>query len=64
MAVKEDKAKKNISAAIKVLIGMVFLGLGVFSIIKWWSFVVALFKGSCGLFFILAGIILLAIAKE
>lgn len=61
---KDVAVANNISKFIKVVIGIVFLGVGVFAIIQWWDFLIALFKGSCGLFFILAGIIFLAIARE
>jgi hypothetical protein len=48
----------------KVILGLVFLGLGVFAIINWWGNLLLVVKGCIGLFLILAGIITLAIAKE
>jgi polyferredoxin len=64
---QEDKAeaKKNIAAtALKVLIGLTLLVLGGLALFSWWPELMVIFKGSIGLFLILAGIITLAIAKE
>ena len=56
--------KKIISTIFKVLLGLVFLVLGVLAIVAWWRELLVLVKGCVGLFLILAGIITLAIAKE
>ena len=61
---KAEKVKKIISTLFKVLLGIVFLVLGVAAILRWWKALLLLIKGSIGLFLILAGIITLAIAKE
>ena len=61
---KQENGKKKISAVIKVILGLICLGLGIFVIMNWWGFLVNLFKGSFGLFLIIAGIIFLAIARE
>ncbi|MFA5310754.1 MAG: hypothetical protein WC355_00315 [Candidatus Omnitrophota bacterium] len=66
---KEEKCccvqgKKVISTILKVILGLVFLGLGVAAILRWWPALLMIIKGSIGLFLILAGIITLAIAKE
>jgi hypothetical protein len=64
---KEEKkvdVKKVISTIFKVILGLVFLALGVLAILAWWKDLLALVRGGIGLFLILAGVITLAIAKE
>jgi len=56
--------KKIFWTVFKVILGLVFLALGVLAIMKWWGDLLAVVRGCIGLFFILAGIITLAIAKE
>ncbi|MCX5697055.1 MAG: hypothetical protein NTU54_03655 [Candidatus Omnitrophica bacterium] len=56
--------KKTMSTILKVLLGLVFLALGVLAIIRWWGDLLTLIKGGIGLFLLLAGVITLAIAKE
>jgi len=57
-------AKKIFWTLFKVILGIVFLGLGALAIFKWWSDLIVVVRGCIGLFLILAGIITLAIAKE
>jgi len=64
---KEEKrldAKKVFSTFFKVVLGLIFLGLGAMAILKWWKELLMIIKGCIGLFLILAGVITLAIAKE
>lgn len=66
---KEEKCccvqgKKVIATVLKVILGLVFLGLGVMAILRWWKLLLMIIKGCIGLFLILAGVITLAIAKE
>jgi hypothetical protein len=66
---KEDKCccaqgSKIFSTLLKVVLGLVFLGLGVVAILRWWKLLLMIAKGCVGLFLILAGVITLAIAKE
>ncbi len=61
---KNDNGKKIVSTIFKVFLGLVFLTLGAWLVYKGWAYLLGLIKGSVGLFFILAGIITLAIAKE
>ena len=63
---QEEKAdaKKIISTIFKVLLGLVFLALGVMAIVVWRYNLWALIKGCIGPFLVLAGVITLAIAKE
>ena len=61
---QKSDPKKILPMALKVVLGLVFLGLGVFAIMRWNQHLLVLIKGGIGLFFILVGIITLAIAKE
>jgi hypothetical protein len=61
---KKVEATKIISTIFKVILGLVFLGLGALAIFVWWRDLVDVIKGCIGPFLILAGIITLAIAKE
>jgi hypothetical protein len=47
-----------------VVLGLVFLVLGVAAIARWWRLLLMIIKGCVGLFLLLAGVITLAIAKE
>lgn len=61
---KKTDVKKIFGTLLKVVLGLVFLGLGV---ALWWAwrgdFLIVL-KGCLGPFLLLAGVITLAIAKE
>jgi uncharacterized membrane protein len=61
---KKVDVKKIISTIFKVILGLVFLVLGVLAIIKWLPQLLSVIKGCIGLFLILAGLITLAIAKD
>jgi hypothetical protein len=61
---KKENAKNVLSTIFKVILGLAFLAFGAWLVLKGWGYLLALIKGSVGLFFILAGIITLAIAKE
>ncbi|PIP20803.1 MAG: hypothetical protein COX40_02795 [Candidatus Omnitrophica bacterium CG23_combo_of_CG06-09_8_20_14_all_40_11] len=61
---KKVDAKKILWTIFKVILGLVFLALGVGAIIKWLPDLLAVVRGCIGLFLVLAGIITLAIAKE
>ncbi len=61
---KKGDAKKVLSTIFKVILGLVFLLLGVYAIMVWWTDLTVVFRGCIGLFAILAGLITLAIAKE
>ncbi len=58
------EGSKIISTLFKVVLGLVFLALGVWAIIGWFESLKIVFQGCVGLFLVLAGIITLAIAKE
>jgi len=61
---KKVDVKKIFWTIFKVILGLVFLGLGALAIYKWWGNLLVVVSGCIGLFLILAGIITLAIAKE
>jgi hypothetical protein len=58
------QGSKAFSTFLKVVLGLVFLGLGAMAILRWWKLLLMIVKGCVGLFLILAGVITLAIAKE
>ena len=62
--VKKGESSKILSTLFKVVLGLVFLILGVLAIMRWWMHLKVVILGCIGLFLILAGIITLAIAKE
>lgn len=55
---------KAIKTALKVLLGIVLLALGLFLVWKWMGDLFVLIRGGLGLFLILVSVITLAIAKE
>jgi len=61
---KKADAGKIFWTIFKVILGLVFLVLGVWAVLHWFGSLKIIFKGCIGLFLILAGIITLAIAKE
>ena len=66
--VKQEQGKpetsKVFSVALKTILGLGFLALGVLSIVRWWMYLKVVILGCLGLFLLLAGIITLAIARE
>ncbi len=65
MAKDESQAKTGSPAktAIKVIIGVVLVVLGLAAVIYWWPELRDLIKGCLGLFLIMVGAIVIAIAK-
>ncbi|MFA5090561.1 MAG: hypothetical protein WC510_05995 [Candidatus Omnitrophota bacterium] len=61
---KKAEAGKVMSTILKVILGLVFLALGVCAVIGWWKDLFVVIRGCIGLFLVLAGVITLAIAKE
>jgi hypothetical protein len=53
-----------LKTVLKVIIGLVLIGLGAWAIILWWPQLLSVVKGCVGLFLILAGLITIAIAKD
>ncbi len=61
---KKAESKSGFSAAVKYILGLVLLVVGLAAVIRWRIPLLIVVKGCIGLFLILAGIITLAIAKE
>jgi len=63
-AQRQGGAKMKPAILFKVILGLLFLALGAGAILKWWAPLVTVVQGCLGLFLILAGIVILAMAKE
>jgi hypothetical protein len=65
---KKAAGSKMLGTVVKVVLGLVFLALGVYLLffykLGWWRYTWVLVKGCIGPFLVLAGLITLAIAKE
>lgn len=60
-----EEGKKNVAGTVfKVILGLVFLALGILALVNWWGQLLLVVKGCIGLFLLFAGLITLAIAKE
>ena len=57
-------AKKMFSTIFKIILGLLFLVLGIWAIIAWWNDLLLVIRGCIGLFLVLASLITFAIAKE
>ncbi|MDD4899108.1 MAG: hypothetical protein PHT31_03790 [Candidatus Omnitrophica bacterium] len=64
MADEKGNGKKTLATLFKVILGIAFLVLGIWAVVRWWKLLLMIIKGCVGLFLILAGVITLAIAKE
>ena len=62
--IEKNSGKKLLATLLKVILGLIFLGLGAGAILRWWGLFLVIIKGCIGPFLFLAGIITLAIAKE
>lgn len=61
---KKVEIGRILSTIFKVILGLVFLALGIWAIIVWRKDLWIVIKGCIGPFLVLAGIITLAIAKD
>jgi len=63
---KEEKEEKKevFKTALKIVLGLILIGVGIWAVIGWWQALWTVFKGCIGLFLILAGAITIAIARE
>ena len=61
---KRTDAKKAFSAVLKVILGLVFLVLGILAVVNWWQDLLLVVRGCIGLFLALAAVVTFAIAKE
>lgn len=64
MAEEQKKGGAGVKTALKIILGLIFIGLGIWAVIAWWSSLLLVIKGCIGLFAILVGAITIAIAKE
>jgi len=64
MSDEKSNGKKALATLFKVILGIAFLVLGIWAVVRWWKLLLIIIKGCVGLFLILAGVITLAIAKE
>ncbi len=64
MAEERKSAKEKLMTVLKIILGLVLVGAGVWAIVCWRCDVLALIRGSIGIIIVLAGIICFAIAKE
>ncbi len=64
MAEEKKKGKAVAKTALKVILGLIFIALGIWAVVAWWQELLDVIKGCIGLFAILAGAITIAIAKE
>jgi len=62
--IKKEETRNPLPTILKVLLGLVFLVLGLVALVHWWPVLLMLIKGCVGPFLILAGIVTLAIAKD
>lgn len=60
----QTEGNKTFSTFLKVMLGIIFLILGLYSVVVLRSFILVIVKGCIGPFLILAGIVTLAIAKD
>ena len=58
------ESKISLSVILKVILGIIFLALGVWALVAWFYEFKVLFKGCVGPFLLLAALITFAIAKE
>ncbi|PIQ84866.1 MAG: hypothetical protein COV73_06555 [Candidatus Omnitrophica bacterium CG11_big_fil_rev_8_21_14_0_20_43_6] len=56
--------KKAFSTLLKVILGLGFLVIGGWGILRFWPELIVIIKGGIGPFLVLVGVITLAIAKE
>jgi hypothetical protein len=65
---KKEEPKKEIGEtlkkALKIALGIIFIGLGIWEIVACWDAVWTVIKGCAGIFLILAGAICFLIAAE
>jgi len=64
MAEEKKSVKGGIMTALKIVLGIVLVIIGIWAIVCWRWDVLALIRGSIGVIILLAGVICFAIAKE
>ncbi len=61
---KNTEAKGSAKTILKMAIGGLLIVLGLLAVIVWWKDLFTMVRGFLGLFLIMAGAIVIAIAKE
>ncbi|MDD5348188.1 MAG: hypothetical protein PHT59_06215 [Candidatus Omnitrophica bacterium] len=61
---KSEGVSKVLRTMLMIVVGIAFLALGGYFLYRGWGYVIALVKGTIGLFCILVGVIFLAMAKD
>lgn len=64
MAEEKKKSKLAPKTLLKMILGLIFIILGILATVAWWSNLLIVITGCIGIFAILAGAITIAIAKE
>jgi len=64
MAEEQKKGGAAVKTALKIILGLIFIALGIWAVVVWWRDLLVVIKGCIGLFAVLAGAITIAIAKE
>ena len=63
--VKEDKKGAEIfKTAIKIVVGIILITIGIWAVIGWWKPLWTVFKGGIGILLILAGVVTIVIARD
>ncbi|MFC1514752.1 hypothetical protein ACFL5X_02515 [Candidatus Omnitrophota bacterium] len=52
------------TTGLKVIVGLAFIGVGVWAVLTWWTELLSVVKGGIGLLLILVGAITIAIARD
>jgi hypothetical protein len=53
-----------LSKALKIILGIIFVALGAYTIYLWWADLLMVVRGCVGLFLILAGLIAFALVAD
>ena len=61
---EKKSASEQVKTALKFVLGVVLIALGVAAVVIWWGELLNLIKGGIGLFLVLAGLITIAIARD
>ena len=60
----KKQSKDSSKAAGKVILGIIFIILGILATVKWWPQLIEVFQGCIGLLLVLVGAITIAIARD
>ena len=60
----KPETKKGVPVIFKTILGLIFLALGIWAVLKWKTNIIFMVKGCIGLFLLLIGAVTLAVAKD